>query len=240
MKINRRKFIEASALTVAGSLVSKASVLRPQTPKSLRDQNGKVHALLLRMTLEEKVGQMIQANSASLKDPSDVENLFLGSILSGGSSDPKTGNSLIDWTDHYDSLQSRTQNTRLRIPILYGIDAVHGHSNVLNAVIFPHNIGLGCTRNPQLVERAARITAIETRATGINWTFAPCVTVPRDERWGRTYEGFGESPDLARDLGAAAVRGFQQRDLGHPLSILACAKHYVGDGGTSMGTGGID
>ncbi|HEX8118665.1 MAG TPA: glycoside hydrolase family 3 N-terminal domain-containing protein, partial [Pyrinomonadaceae bacterium] len=128
----------------------------------------------------------------------------------------------------------------LAVPILYGIDAVHGHSNVIGATVFPHNVGLGCTRNPSLVERAARVTAEEVRATGIQWTFAPCVTVPRDERWGRTYEGFGESPDLARELGEAAVRGFQGDDLGDPLSILACAKHYVGDGGTSMGTGGID
>jgi beta-glucosidase len=163
--------------------------------------------------------------------------MFIGSFLSGGTSDPKGGNSLKDWTDHYDALQERTQNTRLRIPILYGIDAVHGHSNVLGATLFPHNIGLGCTRNPSLVERAARITAIETRATGIQWTFAPCVTVPRDERWGRTYEGFGESPELARILGEAAVRGFQGDDLKDPLSLLACAKHWMGDGGTAFGTG---
>ena len=240
MKINRRKFIEASALTVAGSLASRATVLQSQRrtgPKSFRDHDGKAHALLSSMTIEEKIGQMIQANSASLKDPSDVENLFLGSILSGGSSDPKTGNSLEDWTGHYDSLQSRTQKTRLRIPILYGIDAVHGHSNVLNAVIFPHNIGLGCTRNPELVERAARITAIETRATGINWTFAPCVTVPRDERWGRSYEGFGETPELARTMGEAAVRGYQGKDLSDGTSVLACAKHWIADGGTRYGTG---
>src|SRR5215216_4612375 len=240
MKLNRRKFIEASATTVAASLVARAGILKPQRhtgPASLRNNDADVQALLSRMTLEEKVGQMIQANSASLKDPSDVENLFLGSILSGGSSDPKTGNSLIDWTDHYDSLQSRTQNTRLRIPILYGIDAVHGHSNVLNAVIFPHNIGLGCSRNPGLVERAARITAVETRATGINWTFAPCVTVPRDERWGRSYEGFGETPELARMMGEAAVRGYQGKDLSDPASVLACAKHWIGDGGTKYGTG---
>ena len=131
----------------------------------------------------------------------------------------------------------RTQKTRLRIPILYGIDAVHGHSNVIGAVIFPHNIGLGCSRNPALVEKAARITAIEVRATGIQWTFAPCVTVPQDERWGRTYEGFGESPELARMLGGAAVRGYQGSDLKDPLSILACAKHWIGDGGTTFGTG---
>jgi beta-glucosidase len=224
MKINRREFIQASAMTFVGAGLLKA-------------QKAKLHVLLSRMTLEEKVGQMIQANSASLKDPSDVENLFLGSVLSGGSSDPKTGNGLVDWTDHYDNLQSRTQKTRLRIPLLYGIDAVHGHSNVLGATIFPHNIGLGCSRNPRLVERAARITAIETRATGINWTFAPCVTVPRDERWGRTYEGFGETPELARMLGEAAVRGYQGSDLTNPTSLLACAKHWIGDGATKYGTG---
>src|ERR1700752_864173 len=240
MKINRRRFLEASAVTLAGSFVSSAGILGAQKRngvKSLKANDAKVQALLSQMTLEEKVGQMIQANQASLKDPSDVEKYFMGSLLSGGSSDPKTGNSVVNWTDHYDSLQSRTQNTRLRIPILYGIDAVHGHSNVLNAVLFPHNIGLGCTRNSQLVEHAARVTAIETRATGINWTFAPCVTVPRDERWGRTYEGFGEDPELARMLGEAAVRGYQGNDLGDPLSVLACAKHFIGDGGTKYGTG---
>ncbi|HEY4424656.1 MAG TPA: glycoside hydrolase family 3 N-terminal domain-containing protein [Pyrinomonadaceae bacterium] len=224
MKINRREFIQASAMTFVAAGLLKA-------------QRTKVPVLLSSMTLEEKVGQMIQANSASLKDPSDVENYFLGSVLSGGSSDPKTGNGLIDWTDHYDNLQSRTQKTRLRIPLLYGIDAVHGHSNVLGATIFPHNIGLGCSRNPRLVERAARITAIETRATGINWTFAPCVTVPRDERWGRSYEGFGETPELARLMGEAAVRGYQGHDLSNPSSLLACAKHWIGDGATKYGTG---
>ena len=240
MKINRRTFLEASAITLAGSFVSSAGILEPQQRRrvrSLKTNDAKVQALLSQMTLEEKVGQMIQANQGNLKDPGDVEKYFLGSLLSGGSSDPKTGNGLVDWTNHYDSLQSRTQNTRLRIPILYGIDAVHGHSNVLNAVLFPHNIGLGCTRNPRLVERAARITAVETRATGINWTFAPCVTVPRDERWGRTYEGFGEDPELARTLGEAAVRGYQGNDLSDPLSLLACAKHFIGDGGTKYGTG---
>ena len=223
-------------MTVVGAM-SSTGLLKAKSPASLKANDAKVRALLGRMTLEEKIGQMIQANSASLKDPADVENLFLGSVLSGGSSDPKTGNGLVDWTDHYDNLQSRTQKTRLRIPLLYGIDAVHGHSNVLGATIFPHNIGLGCSRNPALVEKAARITAIETRATGINWTFAPCVTVPRDERWGRSYEGFGETPELARMLAEAAVRGYQGSDLSEPTRILACAKHWIGDGGTKYGTG---
>jgi beta-glucosidase len=205
--------------------------------RSLSSYDNKVNELLSKMTLEEKVGQMTQAEQDALKDAGDVEKYFLGSILSGGNSDPKAGNSLEAWTEMYDRLQSLAVKTRLGIPILYGVDAVHGHNNVLGAVIFPHNIGLGCTRNPKLVERAARVTADEVRATGINWAFAPCVTVARDERWGRTYEGFGETPELARTLGEAAVRGFQGNDLSNPLSVLACAKHFAGDGGTTYGTG---
>jgi len=193
--------------------------------------------LLATMTLEEKIGQMTQAEQNALVDVSDIEKYFLGSLLSGGSSDPKAGNSLDAWTDMYDGYQQRALKTRLGIPILFGVDAVHGHNNVLGAVVFPHNIGLGCTRNPALVERAARITAEEVRATGINWSFAPCIAVPRDERWGRTYEGFGETPELAESLGAAAVRGLQRNDLSNPSAVLACAKHFIGDGGTSFGTG---
>jgi len=189
------------------------------------------------MTLEEKVGQMTQAEQNALKEKSDIEKYHMGSLLSGGNSDPKAGNSLKAWTDMYDEYQAHSSKTRLKIPILFGVDAVHGHSNVLGAVIFPHNIGLGCTRNPGLVERVSRITAEEVKATGINWAFAPCVTVPRDERWGRTYEGFGEAPELARTLGEAAVRGLQGDSLSSRLSVLACAKHFAGDGGTTHGTG---
>jgi beta-glucosidase len=198
--------------------------------------DGAARALLAKMSLDEKIGQMTQADQQFLKDARDIETYYLGSLLNGGDSDPKT-NSLQDWTDMYDRYQSQFLKTRLAIPLLYGVDAVHGHSNVLGAVIFPHNIGLGCTRNPRLVEQAARITAEEVRATGINWTFAPCVTVPQDIRWGRTYEGFGEAPELARTLGEAAVRGLQGAALSDPLSVLACAKHYAGDGGTTWGTG---
>lgn len=202
-------------------------------PDPLLSYDTQAKELLSRMTLEEKIGQMIQADQEHLKDPADIEKYFMGSLLSGGSSDPEQGNSLQAWTDMYDGYQQHALKTRLGIPLLYGIDAVHGNNNVIGAVVFPHNIGLGCTRNPALVERIARITAKEVRATGINWTFSPCVTVPRDERWGRTYEGFSEDPDLVTVLGEASVRGFQGSGLSDPLSILACAKHYVGDGGTT-------
>jgi beta-glucosidase len=194
-----------------------------------------IDALIARMTLEEKVGQMTQADQEFIEDDADVAKYFLGSVLSGGNSDPET-NSLEDWTDLYDRLQSRALETRLGIPLLYGVDAVHGHNNVVGAVVFPHNIGLGATRDPELVEEVARVTALEVRATGIQWTFAPCVTVPQDERWGRTYEGFAEDPALVSELGAAAVRGFQSTDLSDPLRVAACAKHYVGDGGTAWGS----
>jgi len=200
--------------------------------------DSKIDPLLQKMTLEEKIGQMIQAENTGLQELSDIENYYLGSILSGGSADPKAGNQPRHWADLYESLQQRTQKTRLRIPLLYGIDAVHGHNNVLGAVIFPHNIGLGCTRDPELVKEIAQITAREVRATGMQWAFAPCVTVPRDERWGRTYEGFSEDAELAAILGAAAVRGLQGEDLSGPFSVLACAKHYVGDGGTAFGSSG--
>ncbi|HYK87997.1 MAG TPA: glycoside hydrolase family 3 N-terminal domain-containing protein [Acidobacteriota bacterium] len=206
-------------------------------PTRLSSYDGRVREILSKMTLDEKVGQMTQPDQLFLKDASNIQKYYLGSVLSGGDSDPKAGNSLEAWTEMVDKYQAEALKTRLAIPLLYGVDAVHGHNNVLNAVIFPHNIGLGCTRNPQLIEKAARITAEEVRATGINWTFAPCVTVPRDERWGRTYEGFGESPELAGSLGVAAVRGFQGVDLSNPLNVLACSKHYVGDGGTLFGTG---
>ncbi len=211
-------------------------LMAASSPKPLSSFDAQVKPLLARMTLDEKIGQMTQAEQDQVADSSDIETRFLGSILSGGSSDPKEGNSLQAWTDLYDRMQRRTQKTRLRIPLLYGIDAVHGHNNVLGAVIFPHNIGLGCTRDAALVEKVERITAEEVRATGIQWAFAPCVTVPQDERWGRTYEGFGENPELVRELAGAAVRGLQADDLANPLSVLACAKHFVGDGGTAWGS----
>ena len=249
-QINRRQFIESSALA-AGATMFAPTILEalgigtrtamgyPAGPRPLSSFDAQVRALLAKMTLEEKIGQMTQAEQDALKDVNDIQKYFLGSVLSGGGSDPKAGNSLVAWTDMCDGYQEHALKTRLGIPLLYGADAVHGHNNVLGAVIFPHNVGLGCTRNPKLVESAARVTSEEVRATGVNWTFAPCVAVPRDERWGRTYEGFGEAPELARTLGEAAVRGLQRDDLGDPLSVLACAKHYVGDGGTTIGTAGF-
>ena len=203
-----------------------------KNPEALIDN--RVEDLLGRMTLAEKVGQMTQVDYEFLQSEDDIAKYHLGSILSGGNSEPPDITPQ-GWANLYDRFQNKALHTRLGIPLLYGIDAVHGHNNVLGAVIFPHNIGLGATRNAELVEEVSRITAKEVAGTGVNWTFAPCVTVPRNERWGRTYEGFGETPDLAAMLGAASVRGLQG-DYSRE-NIVACAKHYVGDGGT---TNGID
>jgi len=240
-KATRRSFIKSATLA-SGAILAPAPLKRlafawsAANARSLSSYDRVVRQLISKMSLAEKIGQMTQAEQNALRE-GDLEKYFLGSLLCGGSSDPKSGNSLTAWTDMYDGFQRQALHTRLAIPILFGVDAVHGHNNVLNAVVFPHNIGLGCTRNPALVQEAARITAEEVRATGFNWTFAPCIAVPRDERWGRTYEGFGETPELAERLGAAAVKGFQRNDPGHPSAVLACAKHFIGDGGTSMGTG---
>jgi len=223
-----------TTLSIAGLVV--AAALISSTPMRLSSFDPQVNELLGRMTLDEKIGQMTQADKEFVKDPTDVETLFLGSILNGGNSDPDDGNSLEAWTNMYDGFQKHALKTRLRIPLLYGVDSVHGHSNVLGAVIFPHNIGLGCTRNAALVNRIMQIAAEETRATGINWAFAPCVTVPQDPRWGRTYEGYSEDPGIVRDFAGPAVLGLQSDSLANPLGVLACAKHYVGDGGTAFGS----
>ena len=191
--------------------------------------------MLSQMTLDEKIGQMTQADMGALKDKADVRKYFLGSVLSGGSSDPADGNSPAAWINAVQEFRSEALQTRLKIPLLYGIDAVHGHNNIDGAVIFPHHIGLGATRNPKLIERAERVTAEEIAGTGIQWAFSPCIAVAQNERWGRTYESFGDSPDLVSPLGAAAVRGFQGKGLAGASSILACAKHFIGDGGTQNG-----
>ncbi|HTQ40097.1 MAG TPA: glycoside hydrolase family 3 N-terminal domain-containing protein [Pirellulales bacterium] len=226
----------SSAVPLVVALVLSSQVALPKPAWADDKINAKVDALLKQMTLEEKIGQMTQVDSEALKDKSDVQKYFLGSVLSGGSSDPPHhDNTAQAWAKFYDSFQSPALQTRLKIPIIYGIDAVHGHSNIDGAVIFPHNIGLGATRDPDLVERASRVTAEEMAGTGINWAFAPCIAVARNPRWGRTYESFGESPELAVSLGAASVRGFQGKNLADPTSVVACAKHYLGDGGTTDG-----
>jgi len=222
------------ALLLAAVVTTETAPVPAQAKLLAFDTRAK--ALLAKMTLAEKIGQMTQPDQLFIKDRADIEKYFFGSVLSGGDSDPKT-NTVEDWGAMYEDIQAHALKTRLKIPLLYGVDAVHGHSNVIGAVIFPHHVGLGATRDAKLVEQIGRLTALEVRATGINWAFAPCVAVPRDERWGRAYEGYGEDPTLVAELGEAEVRGMQGPNLSAPTSVLACAKHYVGDGGTALGTG---
>jgi beta-glucosidase len=198
----------------------------------------RVRDLLARMTLAEKIGQITQVENRSIT-PAEVAQVALGSVLSGGGGNPEP-NTPGNWAAMVRGYQEAALQTGLGIPLLYGADAVHGHSNVRGAVVFPHNIGLGATRDASLVQRIGQITASEALATGIHWTFAPAVSVPQDIRWGRTYEGFSEDPDLVSRLGVAQLQGLQNwdgvPDVGHPRTVLASVKHFVGDGGTAWGS----
>jgi beta-glucosidase len=224
--------------TISTAILLSLTTTMSQSAPLFSRHDKEVEALLAQMTQDEKIGQMTQVDSAALKDKSDVQKYFLGSVLSGGNSDPDTGNSIQNWLDFVTSFQNQALQTRLKIPMIYGIDAVHGHNNVDGAVIFPHHIGLGATHDPRLVERAERVTAEEVAGTGIRWAFDPCVAVVQDEHWGRTYESYSDDPALVSELAVAAVHGVQGRELSAaPTSVLACAKHYIGDGGTQ---GGVD
>jgi beta-glucosidase len=213
---------------VAAPAAASAPYENPRLPVSKR-----VDDLLSRMNLQEKVGQMEQTERARVfDDASPITDLKLGSILSGGGSTPEE-NTPEAWADMIDRFQAAALKTRLKIPILYGIDSVHGDGNLLGATVFPHNIGLGATRDPDLVRRVAKITAEETRATGPQWTFSPCICAARDDRWGRTYEAFSEDPRLVEKF-ETAIDGYQEG------GVLATAKHYAGDGDTVYGTGNGD
>lgn len=190
------------------------------------------------MTLEEKIGQMTQVEKNSIL-PEDITRLALGSLLSGGGGYPSE-NSPAGWARMVDGFQAYALKTRLGIPLIYGVDAVHGHNNLHGATIFPHQIGLGATRDAALVERIGSATAAEMVATGVRWNFAPVIAVPQDIRWGRTYESYAEDTALVTQLGVAYLNGLQHGPgvdgLLDPLSALATPKHFLGDGGTAWGT----
>jgi beta-glucosidase len=204
---------------MAVAIMIVAAVAASAADKSLEQAK----ALLGKMTLDEKIGQMTQVDLLALKDKSDVGKYFLGSMLSGGGSDPKD-NQAATWRKAIDEVQAEALKTRLAVPMFYGVDAVHGHNNIEGAVVFPHNIGLGATRNARLVEEAGVITAREVAGAGAHWAFAPCVATAQNIRWGRTYESFSDDPELAGRLGAAAVRGIQA-PLPGGFRVLACSKH---------------
>src|SRR6186713_3193877 len=203
----------------------------------------KVAALLKKMTVEEKVGQVIQGDICCIK-PEDMKKYHLGSILAGGGSAP--GNNerapAKEWlalADEFYAASIDTSNGGVGIPMIWGIDAMHGHSNIVGAVLFPHNVGLGATHNPKLLGDIARVTAEQVRTTGIEWTFAPTVTVPQDDRWGRAYEGYSEDPKLVASYAGEFVKGLQgdpnSPDFLKGAHVLSSTKHYLADGGTENG-----
>ena len=194
----------------------------------------RVEDLLGRMTLADKIGQMTQVEKDSIL-PEDIAYLGIGSLLSGGGGSPAE-NTPEAWATMVDGFQEYALNGPLGVPLVYGVDAVHGHNNVKGATVFPHNIGLGAANDIELMRRIGEATAAEVAATGIDWNFAPTVAVPQDIRWGRTYEGYGERPDLVTPLAIAYLEGLQGSDLADGTSVLATPKHFIGDGGTTWGS----
>ncbi|HEY4113593.1 MAG TPA: exo 1,3/1,4-beta-D-glucan glucohydrolase [Rhizomicrobium sp.] len=203
----------------------------------------RVADLLSRMTVEDKVGQIIQADVASVT-PDDVRKYRLGSVLDGGNSGPYGNDRALPptWLKEADEFYAASMDTsggHLAIPVSWGSDSVHGNSNIIGATVFPHNIGLGAARDPELLREIGEITAIETRVVGQDWTFAPTIAVVQDDRWGRTYESYSENPQIVRAYAYQMVRGIQ----GDPIApdflrgphIIATAKHFLGDGGTDQG-----
>lgn len=232
-----------SALTQENIEVDPAAWPAAASPVAMTDVESMafVEGILARMTLEEKVGQVIQADIGSIT-PEDLQAYPLGSILAGGNSAPG-GNERANaqaWVDLARQFRAAAAaRPGARIPLLFGIDAVHGHNNVVGATLFPHNIGLGAARNPDLIERIGEATALEVAATGADWTFGPTVAVPRDDRWGRTYEGYSEDPEITAAYAGRMTLGLQGT-LGSgqlvPGRIAGSAKHYLADGGTENGT----
>ncbi|KAL9171543.1 hypothetical protein ABFS82_04G216000 [Erythranthe guttata] len=222
---------------------TKAEYLKYKDPK--QPLNSRIKDLMGRMTLEEKIGQMTQIER-KIATPDVMKNYFIGSVLSGGGSVPGPKASAEEWVNMVNGIQTGSLSTRLGIPMIYGIDAVHGHNNVYKATIFPHNVGLGVTRDPELLKRIGAATALEVRATGIPYAFAPCIAVCRDPRWGRCYESYSEDhkivqlmteiiPGLQGDLPTNSRKGVPF--VSGKTKVAACAKHFVGDGGT---VGGVD
>ena len=228
-----------SVATAAPEIWPTASSAVPKDPRV----EARIADLLQRLTLEQKVAQMVQADIRYVT-PEDVKKYRLGAVLNGGGAFPGDDKhaALADWialADRFYDASMDTSASAPAIPVIWGTDAVHGHNNVYGATLFPHNVGLGAAHDPQLIERIGEATASEVAATGIDWTFAPTLAVVRDGRWGRAYESYSQRPDLVRAYAGSMVQGLQGKagspaflDAGH---IVATAKHFIGDGGTNQG-----
>jgi beta-glucosidase len=227
----------ASGLLLAKS--APAEIWQRATPVHRSDAalEARVHSIVASMTLEQKIGQMTQPDIRSVT-PEDVRKYYIGSILNGGGAWPSMNmhSTVGDWLKLSDAFYRASMSTdmQVKVPVIWGTDAVHGHNNVYGATLFPHNIGLGAAHDPALMTRIGRATARQVRATGITWVFAPTLAVVQNPRWGRTYESYSSDPTEVRTYANAMVRGLQG-ELGSSTSVLATAKHYLGDGGTFHG-----
>jgi len=239
------------ALTLAGTLLvagcTGSTTMNPPVSPSASDGidrsyldpslpiTERVDVLLAQMTQAEKFGQMTQVEEDSLK-PGDVAKFGLGSVLHGGGSIVANGDVDAWKSAVVEHQKEAVDDTRLGIPILYGVDAVHGFGSMYGATVFPHQIGLGAANNPALMTQIGEVTAQEMSAAGIRWTFSPVLAVPSDIRWGRTYESYSQDPAIVSSLGAAYIKGLQSPSLSDPSSVLATAKHFIGDGSTTYGS----
>ncbi|USI78422.1 glycoside hydrolase family 3 protein [Sphingopyxis sp. USTB-05] len=256
--MRRQAMVMATALLLAGTAAAtaqttdkEAAKVHPElwpaakSPAAISDAKteARIDALIKKMTVEQKVGQLVQADISTIT-PKDLETYPLGSILAGGNSGPN-GNersTAADWAKlvgDFRAVSMRPQANGVAIPIIFGVDAVHGHNNVPGATLFPHNIGLGAARDPELIQRIGAVTAAEIAGSGIEWTFAPTLAVPQDLRWGRSYEGYASDPKLIAEYAKAMVIGLQGplvagRTVG-PQHVAATAKHFLADGGTFEG-----
>jgi len=221
--INLQVFGQATSTAVPGAPIYQDATRLPAD---------RAADLLTRMTLAEKIGQMTLVEKGSIK-VADIAPLGIGGLLSGGGGYPSEGNTPEKWAAMVDGFQKQAMASRLAIPLLYGVDALHGDNNLYGTVIFPHNIGLGAANDPALMQKIGRATAQVTIATGVYWDYAPVVAVAQDIRWGRTYESYSENPMLVSRLSSALIHGLQGDHLGDSTSVLATAKHFIGDGGTA-------
>ena len=196
----------------------------------------RVSAIINEMTLDEKIGQMTQSIWHNNVNPRTIREFTIGSIIH--TEGPVPGKHPNDWMDKFDQFQRQALKTRLGIPLLIGVDAIHGQNTFDGAVIFPHNIGMAATRNIALIQKAARATALEVVGTGFNWTFSPCIAMPQHEHWGRVYEGFSEDMDFTSAAVQASIDGYQGTDLSSPNTIAATVKHFIADGSTEGGVEG--
>jgi beta-glucosidase len=250
-RLSRASLLTLATALIAGSAMAQqpaASIANPALWPQVKAQpkrdpkiEKRIDALLKAMSVEDKVGQIIQVDIGSIK-PADVETYKIGSILNGGNSGPYDDEyaSPAKWMqladEFYDASMKRADNGP-KIPIIWGTDSVHGNNNIVGATLFPHNIGLGAARDRDLIRRIGEITALETAAAGLDWTFAPTLAVVQDDRWGRTYESYGEEPQIAADYAGAMIEGVQgkvgTKDFLSPTHLIATTKHFLGDGGTS-------